>query len=382
MEKLVLKNIVSFNTKQYHNFHTVPILTVPCENYGTGLKNMNLIQDNVILQKVEKYVSSIFSSLKIIGPWNEAMSLPMYLQNTYVFMEVSLLGHSYILFFSPDGETEESVSKIRKHVDILQRYYGQNIIYLTEGITSFKRRDLIEQRVNFIVPGMQLYLPLAAIDFRETYKKTGESEKHSLSATAQSVVLMYLYGQIGSDVLSKQVMKLLGISKNNVSRAFNELISLQLVNAKKVGRNKVLSFYLDKSELWKKAQPYLINPVKKRVWADNQQLKNIQELKLIKSGESALSEYSMIISPRTPTYALNLKEWNTIKRLFHIQESFKHDEASEVELWRYEPSILSKNKIVDPLSLVLSLDTDDERIEIVKDEILEEVRSKYQWYKD
>lgn len=355
---------------------------VPCKNYGIGLKSMNLYQNHVILQKVEKYVGSIFSSLTIIGPWNEAMSLPMYLQNTYVFIEVSLLGKSYLLFFSSDGEIEESVSKISKHVDVIQRYYGQNIIYLTEGITSFKRRDLIEQRVNFIVPGMQLYLPLAAIDFRETYKKAGMSDIQSLSATAQSVVLMHLYGQIGSDLLSKQVMDLLGVSKINVSRAFNELISLKLADAKKVGRNKVLNFYLDKTELWKKAQPHFINPVKKRVWVDNQQLKNIQEIKLIKSGESALSEYSMIISPQTPTYALNSKEWSTIKRLFHIHESFKHDEAIEVELWRYEPSILSNNKIVDPLSLVLSLDTDDERIEIVKDEILEEVRSKYQWYKD
>jgi len=48
-----------------------------------------------------------------------------------------------------------------------------------------------------------------------------------------------------------------------------------------------------------------------------------------------------------------------------------------VELWRYDPVLLSEHSAVDRLSLYLSLDTKhDDRLDIAKDELLQEVWDK------
>jgi hypothetical protein len=46
-----------------------------------------------------------------------------------------------------------------------------------------------------------------------------------------------------------------------------------------------------------------------------------------------------------------------------------------IEIWRYNPSILSKSGIVDRLSLYLSLkDSKDERIQIELDNMINEIK--------
>jgi hypothetical protein len=48
----------------------------------------------------------------------------------------------------------------------------------------------------------------------------------------------------------------------------------------------------------------------------------------------------------------------------------------EIEIWKYDPELLARKGVVDPLSLYLSLkNIKDERVEMALDTLLE----KFQW---
>ncbi|NRB65105.1 MAG: hypothetical protein HRU40_19160 [Saprospiraceae bacterium] len=342
--------------------------------------NFNYFEE--VLTKTSNYVSSIFAQLKITEPWDKARDLPMFLQSMYIFREATLLGQTYLLFINK--ETDESVSKIEKHIEVIQRHYGRNVIYIIENITSFKRRDLVDKKINFIVPGTQLYLPLAALDFRETFKKRYKNLDEQLGATAQVILLMHLYGRLSDEIFIKEIIDVMKVSKMNVSRAFDELISFKLATSINLGRSKLLKFHIHNSELWEKAQPHLVNPVKKIVWIDRFHFDNISKMKWIKSGELALSTYSMLMQPQLDIYAVELKKWNTIKELFNIEElQHDHDGSVKIELWRHDPSLLARENIIDPLSLLLSMENnEDERIEIAKEQLFNELGRNHKWYRD
>ena len=106
----------------------------------------------------------------------------------YMFQEATLIGETYLLIISKEKEANESVNKIDKHIELIRKLYGRNVIYILENITSFKRRDLVDKNINFIVPGTQFYLPLAALDFRETFKRIYKNSEEQLGPTAQVIL--------------------------------------------------------------------------------------------------------------------------------------------------------------------------------------------------
>ena len=45
------------------------------------------------------------------------------------------------------------------------------MVYVTGALASYERKRLIEQKVPFMVPGNQLYLPDLGIDLREYFRQ-------------------------------------------------------------------------------------------------------------------------------------------------------------------------------------------------------------------
>ncbi|MFT6966822.1 MAG: hypothetical protein ACJAT1_002045 [Marivirga sp.] len=356
---------------------------LPCNNSVTWLNIMNFIEEKNVFKNAANYVSNVFSHLNVVGTWNEADNLPIFLQANYIFKEATLLGETYLLIISKENDADESVSSLNTHIQLLKKRYGINIIYIVDNITSYKRRHLVDKKINFIVPGKQLYLPVAAIDFREIFQRKEARAEERLGPTAQAILLKFLYNDLSNEISSQEIIKKLKVTKMTVSRAFNELISFKLATTISHGRNRLLKFNFQKYELWEKAQPHLVNPVKKSVWIDKFHFQHISKMNLIESGELALASYSMLMHPEYDTFAVYTKEWGTIKKLFNIEEqTYKEKDSVKIELWRHDPCLLSNKKIVDPFSLLLSLEESDDRIEIAKEELCNEIGRKYKWFKD
>jgi DNA-binding MarR family transcriptional regulator len=239
-------------------------------------------------------------------------------------------------------------------------------------VTAYNRKRLIEQKVPFIVPGNQMYLPMLAIDLREHFRRI-RKEAPTFSPSTQVVVLHATLRDAGQVLIPSEMASLLGYSAMTMTRAFDELETARLAEVTVRGRERCLRFNGDRREIWENAQPFLRNPVSKRLFIrriDGAEGAN-------RAGLTALAHYSMLAPPAYTTYALSRKEWKTLRQQHKIIEVPAQDpDASEIEVWWYSPARFAEHGMVDRLSLYLSLRADhDERTETA----LEEMMEKFKW---
>jgi DNA-binding MarR family transcriptional regulator len=323
------------------------------------------------LTELERYVHDALGVAVKAKPWSGADRLPHFLKEMYRFVQAELLG-VHALFVIDTNPEEQSPATVRKHLDILQTKQPAALIYVRAQVTAYNRKRLIEQRVPFIVPGNQMYLPMLAIDLREHFRRLRE-ESHTFSPSTQVVVLHALLHDAGQVLIPSEMAPLLGYSAMTMTRAFDELEAASLAEVTVRGRERCLRFNGSRREIWDKAQPFLRSPVSKRLF-----IRRTESAKdAIRAGLTALAHYSMLAPPAYTTYALNREDWKALRERHKIIEVPGQDpDASEIEVWWYPPALFAEADIVDRLSLYLSLKTDhDERTEAA----LEEMMEKFKW---
>lgn len=331
-----------------------------------------------LFQLLTNYVNDVFAELQLGTDWPESRQLPLYLQGGYSYRKSKLQGQTCLLMLDRGDEQTDKAAVLKKHLKVIGQYFSGPVIYVVESTTSFNRKRLVEQRIAFIVPGKQLYLPFAATDLRDHFTATNKlpaDEPKQLGAVAQQIVLLQLYQRWDEDIPAQQIAEQLAVSKMTVSRAYTELAACGLVNTVAIGRQKQLRFIHHGPQLWEQALPYLRSPIKKQLWIDREDYETNQDHLGIEAGETALSALGMMMTPKHRVIAVNAKDWPGLKKRMRIKE-LPHDfgESVAVELWRYDPALLSEHRAVDRLSLYLSLDKKhDDRLDIAKGELLEKV---------
>ena len=331
-----------------------------------------------IFQALNRYVNDVFAELIVGENWLEAEMLPMYLQAGFSYREANLQGQHCLLMLDREGEQGDKASTLKKYIQAVSKHFTGPIIYVVQQTASFNRKRLIDQRIAFIVPGKQLYLPFMAMDLRENFAASRANEKQKkLGAVAQQLLLLHLYQRLSADLPAQVMAERLGVSKMTVSRAYSELASCGLATNRLIGRKKQLEFVAGGQELWQKAQPFLVNPVRKTVWIDRDDYEQHQQY-FADAGETALAEIGMMMTPKHYTAAVNYADWPGLKKLLKLHEQDQvGGETVVVQLWRYDPKLLDE-RCIDPLSLYLSLDAEhDDRIDIAKDELLKKTWDRF-----
>ncbi len=323
------------------------------------------------LHELERYAHDTLGVSVKPAPWNGADRLPHFLKERYRFAQAELLG-LHVLFVIDVNPEEQSPAAIRKHMDMLQTKQPMDLVYVRAQVMAYNRKRLIEQKVPFIVPGNQMYLPMLAIDLREHFRRIRE-EIPTFSPSTQVVVLYALLRDARQTLIPTEMAPLLGYSAMTMTRAFDELETASLAEVTVRGRERCLRFNESRKEIWEKAQPFLRSPAEKRIFirlADG-------VTDAIRAGLTGLAHYSMLAAPAYTTYALSREDWKALRVRHEIIELPDQDpDASEIEVWRYPPALFAENGIVDPLSLYLSLKSDhDERTESALDEMME----KFKW---
>lgn len=306
-----------------------------------------------------EYLDSVLG-INVVFRDDAPRKIPNFIHSRYNLQKATLDGRE-VVFLYPKTEME-SISAIKKHIARIQKVEDYPVILVPERLTYRQKEYLLRDRIPFIVEGKQIYLPFMATYLQER----GDREKQAtdiILPSAQLLFLYYLY-RGGGELMTSVACKELEFTPTSISRASRQLEEMGLVRAERKGVQKVI--FSDKSpqELFAEGQEYLANPVKRTIYVPKNKIKE----KLLLSGYSALSNYSMLNPPAIDFFAADsIATWEIVAS----KKLQNEDEQCAVEFWRYDPRKLSNNESVDRLSLALALREDrDERVEEAVEEML------------
>lgn len=322
---------------------------------------------NDSIRQAEGYIEETLGISVRLNEWPGKRKLPLYLRQEFDFAQSEILGRPVLI--AAAIAPEHSAVAVRRQFEVLQPKFDGELVYLRPQIDAYQRKRLIEQRVSFIVPGNQLYLPTFAIDLRDYFRKA-KTAKDELSPLAQAT---YLYAIYHGDLLPlplHRASELLACSKMSMSRTFSELEALELADVRKEGRSRDLRLKGPPFESWELARHCLRTPVRKRI-------RVFHDFPIPKrsrvAGQPALAMETGITKGQDRIIAIG----PTVEKAVRAElarftvPSDELERSIVIELWRYDPCLLSQSTSVDRLSLYLSFDAaDDERIEAALEDLL------------
>ncbi|MEB0137068.1 hypothetical protein QN362_17165 [Actimicrobium sp. CCC2.4] len=303
-------------------------------------------------------------------PWAGLENLPYFLRDAFDFWQLDILGHQVLLALERHPD-QPSIADIRNRLDKLRSVAGQPVVYVTEALASYERKRLIAQKVPFIVPGNQLYLPDLGLDLREYFRQRPSPADVPLSPSAQAMLIAALLRpRWETEWHPAETATILGYTPMTLSRAVRELVAAGLAQAHKAGRSQYLNMTHPARETWERAIPLLRNPVQRTVWTSTQ---TPTELPVRLAGLSALAQRSMLTEPASQVFAVSRSAWQALKAdIVELPEAMPG--ASQWQLWNYTPTLQPDSDTVDPLSLMLSLrESTDERVQSALDALKEQL---------
>lgn len=297
----------------------------------------------------------------------EKEGLPFYLQKGN-HHEIFIEGKRVILDIrkSFSGYTPGQIAKQKA---LLEKHFSSPVVFCFSEIESYQRNRLIKQRVAFILPKRQMFIPSLFLDLKE-FGNSPTWQKGKLGPVSQFLLLYHLQRRSIENIPLGEITRLIPVSAMSVSRGVGELVGSGICRLEGT-KSKVISFLNSKKELWDAALPYLTTPLKKTVYLDTLPV----DFRGIITGEEALGHYSNLSGVVFNRYAISNRQYLKMKNQRELPEINLFDGEFVMEIWSYPPEVLSDRGFVDPLSLYLLFrDDEDERIQISLDEIIGNIK--------
>lgn len=317
--------------------------------------------DNI--QETRRYLEKMFSERKEITPLVDKYYnlLPLTIRESYKLFKTHILNKEVCLLFGIN-DNEYTPVQLRKQKQLVARVTEMPVIFVFKQLHSYNIQRIIAQRVNFIVIDKQMYLHDFLINLSKPKNDT-ETADSVISPIAQCALLYHIEKCSLQDKTIEDIAQIFTCSYPTAARAVRWLADNNLIDLSNE-KTKRLIFSLDNKSLWEKSVDLLRSPIERIVYTDE----TIENACI--SGINALSVYSMLNDESRRYYAMYKTRFRELK----IQTDKKYGE-NIVQIWRYNPYILSDNGTVDKLSLYLSLrDNSDERIQIELEKMLNEIK--------
>lgn len=298
--------------------------------------------------------------------------MPVFITGQYNFyvLEIGAIKFLGIELRQPEEFRPSVLEKHEKyflHLEEEQRCKG--FVIIAAHLVSFIRKRLLEMKVPFVVPKMQLYWPELGLEFREHVRnRYGKVKKDHFDPATQAVLIGALNGHWQSPITPRELAENLRYTPMTMTRALDNLETSGIGTVTKKGRQRFISFPGNR-DLWNAVKHMLNNPVR-----DSFRLleRDVPEDCKLLAGEAALAKMSALTNPRTATYAVDRKKWKKIEKLAIHDLTVDEPGVCVVQVWRYSPDLFAQNDIVDVFSLYLSLQEEtDDRIGIAMDDALE-----------
>lgn len=279
------------------------------------------------------YIHSFLNESISIKPLSEDVHkrMPIVINSTYDCYSSAIMGID-VIFCYPKDERYITPSKVRHQLDMVAKQVAHPSILVVSDIESYNIKRLIDQRIDFVIIGKQMFVPSLLLDLRKISCKDKDI-KEEIPSLAQCMILYQLQVGIISETIAEIADKF-NVSYSTANRAVRWLQSKKFVI---IGRSKKnVQFCIVGKELWDKSLAYLTSPIDKTIFTND-----LPEDVLL-SGN--------IIAEGNPKhkYAISKEKCKNID----VTEDGKYI----IEVWKYNPLFLSMDKKkVDLLSLYLSM---------------------------
>ena len=335
------------------------------------LENQHVVSDrDRYRERLEGYLETVLQRGVSLQDWSGHERLPVFVTRLYRFFETRI-GQTPLLFMSATQAEEHTPAEIARHLDLAKPEFDGIVVYSAERLTARFRARLIAGGVAFAVPGNQLFVPALATDLREHFRGPKPEPPDKLSPSAQLVLFFHLLkGEEARQWAPTELTEPLRYSIMTMSRALDELASVGLARIERRGRRKLLSFRADGRLLIDIAKTLLIRP--ERRLDPIRWVKERPDLPL--AGEHALARLSDLSPPSAPpVYAVTPEQMRDLLAAgWAVLREADYDSDGTLATWRYDPRVLARNHMVDPLSLFAQFrDHPDERVSMAVDRLVE-----------
>ena len=291
--------------------------------------------------------------------WDKKQSLPLYVAGNYEIDEAIVSNNRFIVM-SPIGDLP-TLPAMKKHIEKIQKIDDVPVAFYLKNLSDFRRKGMLESNIPFMTE-KQVFLPFIGTLLME--EKNNALYKEKFMFSTQQLFLMYLYNR-QNKLYVANVGKKLPYSAMTLSRAVKQLEASDLFLVYKDGVNKVIESKYDRRELFERAKPFLLDPVRKYGYIEKSRI----DENMVLASESALAKNSMLNPSKLITYAIDEQKMDINQMENELVDPNKQ---IRLELWGYDPKLFSDDNVADGLSVALSLrEIVDERIEEAIDECIE-----------
>ncbi|WP_113664329.1 hypothetical protein [Pedobacter nanyangensis] len=323
------------------------------------------------MTNIQRYLEENFGlSLRLSQLGEEdRRRLPLYLKGSYEIQKADF-DKVKLLFVRPKGN-DYTPSQLEKQQFQLREILNGVIVFVLEDLEPYLRKRLIESRIAFCQTGKQLYIPELLVNLNDLRgKNKAETKKSTLGYTSQCALIYHLLLGSIEDIPLGEVAKLLVTNAMSISRIAKELEQHQIISIEGTKEKQMHFIPATKRKIWEEVQNLMNSPIKKVFYTDfplgNEPL-------AIPSYDSALAKYTTLSEGNQPAYAIARNKIDSLDEDKGLE--LGQYGRSRVELWAYDPAAFSRSRVVDPLSLYLSMrNEEDERIKIALEQMIDNIK--------
>lgn len=297
-----------------------------------------------------------------LTPYKETNKFPLILQANYDFYQLKILKQICIL---ARPKEDYRLVLLRSHQKRIEHLTGIYCVLYLEKLNYYSRDKMLEEGIPFIWEKHQVYIPFLGLMLRSNELREIKP-CFKISFLTQKFLLLTIYENWDNLTVTTAAEKM-NVSKMSVTRAFDEIESLNIPVLKKSGKRRVYTKAGNRKEMWNIIRPFLRTPLLKEYYL----IRKLPDT-FLKSGISGLAELSLLTDNSYPTYAVVKNEIRS--KGIYQEKQIPVGETPGCVIQELGYCIPFKHKnIIDPLSIYLLLEnSDDPRVEVSLEEMLEE----------
>lgn len=323
-----------------------------------------MCKNNYYIKDVATYFTQMLGEKVEFCPASKYLvdKIPIGISSNFSLYKSSILGNDVLLAWREDGDTL-SPSVMQKQLSVISKQTGLNVILCTQRVASYNLSRWTAHKINFVIPQKQMFIPSLLLELKKE-PMVGSDLKETMVPFTQLLLLYHL--QVESIVgTSCSILKdKFSVSYATVNQSLRWLVKNGFIKMEGI-KTKNIQMEYDNQELWNKALPFFVSPIDKIVFTDADLGGEIE------SGINALSTYTMLNPEPKSCIAISKKRFKEKKMDYNNQFG-----DTEVQVWKYDPHLLSSSGAVDRLSLFLTLkDNQDERVQIELEHLINEMQS-------